>query len=392
MSRLETLYANLENLKKNLDIYENEITILKDTINNTVDTLKNNTIAFDSPVWDTLLSSGKTDISSLEKGLLSITNIKNNYDEIIDYSVNASNLTLKETIDINGKTVKIYDSNKTDALYVISKGLTKKERKQLVIELKNHLSNDQMSILTFNGDYYHYDITGKNSCTTDYAVVGKTDKGKMYNLETINIPDDKAHSSEYIYENGRGNHTAVTIFNGMVLANQMKQNMETGTVLNFVAKVKEDTDGGQKITAFRRLTFSGGTHESTGSEYATVHMEGDYQKYAYNGPSIYDNTKVYDEAGPTGTEVNKKYLNRYVTVGNGPSKDANYVKGKTSVGKIENTYIPFVVEAGNKSGEQRMQATLCYCYEGNRVSVRGTHGGKDMLKHYQNVVSNWNEL
>lgn len=389
MSRLDVLNNNLADLKNNLNVYGQEIDAITNKIKDVVGLLKD-TNDLGSPLLDTTLANGTTDLSLYEKDLLSIANTHSK-EEIIDYSVTMDDLSLKETIVIDGKDVNIYTSRKTDALYVISDGLGVMARNELIKELKNHLSDNQMSIVTFYGDCYYYDITGKNGCTKEYAVVGKTDQGKMYNIETVNIRQDKARSSEYVFANGRGNDTPFTIFNGMILANQMRQNMEAGAVLKFVAYVKDDTDGGQNITAFRRLTFSGGTHESTGSEYATVYMDGDYQQYAYNASSEYDDTKIYDEAGKDGN-VDLKYLKRYVSVGDGPPENAKYTAGKNCVGHIDNAYIPFVVEAGNKDGSQRMQATLCYCFEGNRADLLHKNAGKSILKHFQVVYSDWNDL
>ena len=384
MSRLDVLQSNLGALEKNISIYDKEIETLTEKINDVVTKLKEDNVDYADNVFNTILSNGKSNLASFENSLLSLKSMDVG-DEIIDYSVKSSDLSLKKTISINGKQVGIYTSKKTDALYVISNGLSQKERKQLQSELKYHLSNDQMAILTFNGDCYQYDIKNKARCTRDYAVVGKTDKGKMYSFEM-------EKDSEIVVDDGGANHTAMTLLNGMVIANFMTQTMETNAKVDLQARIKQNIDGGQKVTAFTRMVFSGGTHLSTGSEYASVYMDGDYLKYAYNGPDMYDSTKVYDNPGKE-HQVDSKYTERYVTVGNGPSAGSTYTGTKHSVGTIPYAIIPFSVESGSQVGTQRMQATLCYFYEGVRSKVHNnTHGAKDMLKHRQRVVADWSNL
>lgn len=369
MEKVNILTKNLNNIKNNINIYNEEITTIKEKIDDIVNKLKDNSIELDSTIWDTMLSYNISDFSSLEKGLISINNININ-DEIIDYSVTASNLSLKETIDINGKKINIYNSNKTDALYIISNGLTKTERKLLSSKLKNHLSNNQMSIITYNGNYYQYDANNKQNCTNDYAVIGKTDIGKMYAFETTN-------NTEIVTDDGRpkNSDTLVTSVNGMIIGNKMLITLETGAKINLKVRPQVKLGGGQTITEFERLSFSGGVHNSVGSEYATVTMDGDWQKYA--------NTK---ENKQNGTWINENCTNNVVTIGNGPK--GNYAKKYNVVGHVDNIVIPLTIKAGNTPGNQHMQGTVCYHHDGARPG----YSSKDMLGFPQKIVSDWDKL
>ena len=369
MSRVAALRANIVSLENNLEIYDQEISSLTEKINEIVNTLKDNSIPLDSPIWDTMLSYSLSDFSSLENGLLDITPIEGD-GEIIDYSVTTGNLKIKETVNINGKQVNIYTSNKTAALYVITNGLTKEERKQLNSELKNHLKDNQMAIVTFHNDYYHYDANNKNGCTSDYAVVGKTRNGKMYSFETTK-------HTEIVTDDGRvkGSDTLVTSVNGMIVGDKMLITLETGAELNLKVRPQVKLGGGQTITEFERLSFSGGKHDSVGSEYASVYMEGEWQRYA--------NTKQNKQ---NGTWINENNNKNVVTIGKGPT--GTYAKNYREVGHVDNIVIPLTIRAGNQHGEQHMQGTVCYHHEGARPGF----SSKDMLSFSQKIVSDWSKL
>ena len=368
MTKVNILNSNINSLKNNIQIYQEEIDQIKAKIDQVVKMMKENQ-KMDDTIWDTMLSYSLSDFSSLEKNLLSVEYLDVG-DDIIDYSVTMSDLTLMKTINVNGKTVNIYKSRKTDAIYVISNGLNSNERKKLKSELKNHLSDNQMAIVTFNGDTYKYDITNKNNCTRDYEVVGKTDQGKMYSFTT-------RANSEIVVDDGHMNDsdTLMTSINGMIVENHMTVTMEKGTVLKMQVRPQRNLQGGQVVTEFERLSFSGGVHESIGSEYASVYMEGDWQKYA--------NTRENKE---NGTWINENNNRNVVVIGKGPEKD--YPKKYYTVGHVDTDVIPVIIEAGNKAGEQHMQGTVCYHHDGNRAG----YTSKDMLAFNQVVVSDWYNL
>ncbi len=369
MGKVETLTQNLKNAENNISIYNQEIDSIKEKIDGIVATLKEND-PYNEEMNASLtlyLSSGVSDFSSLEVGIVPIKAVDFD-DELIDYSVDESNLTLIKDYSINGKTVKLYKSNKTDAVYVITNGLSSKERKALTSSLKGVLSNDQMAIITYHGDCYRYNIKNASGCTSDYAVVGKTSNGKMYCFETTK-------NSEIVVDGGGKNDTLITSVNGMILANRMHITMETNAKLNIRVRVKDNVDGGQIVTEFERLSFSGGTKKSSGSEYARVYMQGDWQKYA--------NTK---ENKANGTWINENNNNYVVTVGDGPQR--KYFKNYKAVGHVDTKVIPVIIESGNKSGEQHMQGTVCYHHDGARPG----HMSKDMLSFSQKIVSDWNNV
>lgn len=374
MSKLDILNGNLRNLQNNLNVYGQEIDTITNKIKEVVVLLNDTSIALDSPLFDTTLANGVSDLSALENGLLTIANIHVG-DEIIDYSVNAANLTQKDTIIINDKQVNLYRSNKTDALYVISNGLTQKERTLLISKLQGYLSKDQMAIITFNGDYYHYDGFNKGACTKDYAVVGKTDKGKMYAFRT-------GKNTEIVTDDGRikGSDTLVTSINGMIIGNKMEMLLESDAEINLRVRPQINLGGGQTITEFTRLSFSGGSHDSVGSEYVVVSMDGDWQRYA--------NTR---ENKQNGTWINENNNKNVVTVGNGPQR--SYAAEYKPVGHVDSYVIPVTVRARAinpkvKVVSQHMQGTVCYHYDGNRPGI----GSKDMLGYPQLIFSDWQNL
>ena len=395
MSELSALAYKLSKLKDDLKKYEKEIDRLNGEIPDIINQLKEDGSGVD--LANILDMSGKGVSPRTSKP-----------GEIIDYSVTMEDLNYKETITIGDKEVIVYTSSKTDALYVISNGLTKSGRKELLSEMKNHLQDDQMAIVTFNGDCYRYDlgrnnkdssVSTKSNCTNDYSLIGKTTEGKMYCFQTIEKNKDKnINGSGVIVDDGyippvkggTGNSTLMATVNGMVIANNMRLTMETDTTLDMYAVVKENTEGGQRVTAFKRLVFSSGTKDSTDNQYGTINMTGDFEKYAYNGPKEYDDTKVYDDPGHGDSKVDKKYLERFVTVGDGPSSGSDYTKGKHSVGHVDSTAIPLRVQSGSKAGDQTIQGTVCYFYEGERSKFnKNTHGSKDMFAFSQHVVEDW---
>ena len=369
MGKIEQLTSNLSNAANNINIYGQEIDSLTEKIDGIIDVLKEND-PYNADLNNSLsfyLTTSVSDFSTLEIGIMPITTT-NFGDEIIDYSVDASNLTLKETISVNGKEIKIYKSNKTDALYVISNGLSEKEKKQLTSKLKSVLSNDQMAIVTYHNDYYKYNIKNANGCTRDYSVVGKTSEGKMYAFTTTK-------NSEIVVDGGGKNDTLITSINGMIIANRMQMTLETGTKISIRVRPKDNVDGGQIVTEFDRLSFSCGVNKSLGNEYGTVRLEGEWHKF--------ENTK---ENKANGTWVNENANNYVVTVGDGPQR--KYFKKYKSVGHVDTKVIPITIQAGNKDGGQHMQGTVCYHHDGNRPG----HMSKDMLLYSQKIVSDWNKI
>lgn len=401
MYDINSLRASINELEKKLAGMENDIAGLEESTREIITTLKDDSVPLDSPVWDTLLAKGVPDLS-FSNGE------KENHGDvngIIDYSVTMDDLSLIDTITIGGKAVNIYSSSKTDAVYVISNGLNRRERKELLSEMKNHLSNDEMAIVTYSGDCYHYELGRDNNdhtkslkklCTDDYSLVGKTEEGKMYCFQTIKKNEQNGiEGSEIVVDDGfyldtgKGNSTLMAICNGMVISNKMRLTMETDTKLKINAAVKEKTEGGQRVTAFTRLVFSSGVRDSAGNEYGTVNMIDGYEKYAYNGLDVYDDTKIYDEPGMH-NQVDKKYLSRVVYVGDGPSSGEDYLKGKSSVGQVDSTIIPLEIQSGNTKGAQTIQGTVCYFYEGNRSKKNGgSHGSKDIFFFSQHVEDDW---
>ena len=369
MATIDVLRSNLANLENNLVIYEQEIDSLTNRVKEVITTLKDNSIELNSPAFDKILSYSSMDFSTLEKGLLEVSKV-NVGNEIIDYSVTKKDLKIKESFTINGKSINIYTSTKTDALYVITSGLSQKERKQLNSELKKYLSKDQMAIVTFNGDYYQYNLFNKKGCTRDYAVIGKSEQGKMYAFETTS-------NSEIVVDDGHmyNSDTLITTINGMVIANKMNITMEAGVKINLKVRPQVRLQGGQIITEFSRLGFSSGTIKSSGSQYASVYMDGEWQKYA-NTP---ENKK-------NGTWINENNTNKVVTVGDGPQR--SYPYKFYSVGHVDEAVIPIIIQAGNKAGSQRMQGTVCYHHDG----ARGGYESKDMLGFTQTVVTDWTKL
>ena len=369
MGKIEILTSNLSNAENNISIYDQEIAKITEKIDGILKVLKQND-PYNAELNSSIsfyLSSGVTNLSSLDVSLLKI--IPTNFDnELVDYSVTASDLTLQKTITVGGKQVKIYSSSKTDALYVISNGLNTNEKKTLTSALKGVLGNNQMSIVTYNNNYYKYDISNPNGCTRDYAVVGKTDNGKMYSFATTK-------SSELVVDNGGSNDTLITSINGMVLANRMLITMETNTKLNLRVRVKDNIDGGQTVTEFERLSFSSGVSKSAGGEYGSVYMEGDWQKYGFS-----------KENKERGTWINENKNNLVVTVGAGPK--GSYARKYKSIGKVDDKIIPIIIETGSRSGEQHIQGTVCYHHEGKRPGYMR----KDMLSFSQKIVSNWSNI
>jgi len=366
MGNIDTIKANISNVQNNITIYEKEIEEIQIKISSIVSLLKDNESIpanLNISLMGTL-SKGVSDFSSLELSLLSVES-KILMDDIIDYSVTANNLRLKESITINGKTVNIYVSGKTKALYVISDNLGKNDRALLRSTLKNHLSNNQMAIVTYHNDYYTYDIKGIKKCTSDYDVVGKTKDGKMYAFVHMD-------NSELVTDNGTQNDTLLTIVNGMVVSNRMCIVMEKNTELKINVKVKDNISGGQVVTEYERLSFSAGKSASTGGEYAHVEMEGNWQKYA--------NTK---ENRANGTWINENNNNNVVIVGDGPK--GSYKNRYRAVGHVNGTMIPLVIISGNRQGEQHMQGTVCYHHDG----IRPGWSSKDMLSFSQKIVSEW---
>lgn len=369
MSKLSELLKQLEVLNNNIAVYDGEIAELTDEINSVVDALKDDTISYDSNVFETILAKGAVDLSKYENQLKNVPKVRSS-DLVIDYSVTYSDLKLKETIDINGKQVNIYTSSKTDALYVISSGLNKKDRRTLSKELKNHLSNDQMAILTFNGDLYQYDSSNKKGCTRDYKVIGKTDQGKMYSLETTK-------NSEIVCDDGHlgDNDTLITTVNGMIIANKMKIVTESGAVIKMNVTPQKKLQRGQVVTEFTRLSFSCGRKRSTGNDFGTIYMEGDWQKYA--------NTQ---ENKSNGTWLNENKTKNVAVVGDGPQRD--YPGTYNVVGHVDSDVIPIILQAGQKPGSQNIQGTVCYHHDGDRKGYQS----KDMLGYSQQVVTDWDNI
>ena len=367
MGRIETLNSNLSSVKNNIanaetniGIYQDEITKLKEKINEVMALLKENSFSDEyTSKLRGMISTGVSDFSTIDAGLKAVSFIKPG-SELIDYSVGNGDLIYKDSISINGKTVNVYSSRNTDALYVISNGLTNEERKQLRGELKNHLQEDQMAILTFHGDYYNYDISDRRNCTNDYSVVGKTENGKMYSFTT-------SGRSEINVDDGGSNDTLMTSINGMVLANRMNMTMEEGTQIVLQTRPKDNINGGRTVVAYTRLTVSGGEHSSVGSEHATVALADDWARYSH-------------------IRVNSKKGNYdIVTVGDGPTS-TKYTGKFNEYGNVQDKVISIGVEA-TKAGSQGMQATIEYEHEGSKI--RYSHQSKDMLFYPQYVVSDW---
>ncbi len=333
----------------NISIYEGEIAALEEKINTIVDQLRSNELS----VVEACLNTPVSNFSKEEESLVPYEDTKEitDLDGTIDYSVTADDLIENGTIDVNGKKVKVYKSKKTDAIYVISSDLTKKEKKQLIRSVSDQLNNNQMAIVTYNGDYYHYDINSAANNTRDFSVVGKTAEGKRYAFST-------RHNSEMNVDDGGVNDTLLTRINGMVLENRMDLVAETGTKLTFNIGVKKNMEGGQTVTEFTRLSFSVG---SQGGRYANIHLDDDWIQYA---------------------RINEHHPERgFVTVG------ANTTSKNKIIGHVDGTDIPVVFEAGDKSGEHMMQGTVCYLHTGNRPG----HSSKDMLTMFQTVTNNWDK-
>lgn len=366
MSSVSELRSKLQQIEHNLEIYDKSIEEIKKSIDGIISTLKNNAISLESNIWDKLLNQTPTTIP-----LNSLYNIPKNSSkdgEIIDYSVSSRDLSLKETISVNGKKVGIYTSGKTDALYVISSGLNQRERKELSYKLKDHLSNDQMAILTYDGDCYHYDSTNRLNCTANYSLVGKDLNGKMYSFQMTD-------NSEIVVDNGSKNDTLITTVNGMVIGNKMHMTMEANAEVEMNVRPKSNVDGGQVVTEFERLSFSGGTSLSTGNQFAEVSMKGNWQQYANTAENRQNGTWLNEHAG-----------NNVVQVGNGPQ--GAYASRYHTVGHVDTPVIPVIVKAGNRAGSQRMQGTVCYHHDGNRPGYMS----KDMLGFSQKVVTSWENI
>lgn len=372
MATIDILKSNLRSLENNLGIYEQEIDGLTERIREVVDTLKSDNIELNSPVWDKILAYSSLDFSKLEKSLLDVSKI-NVSDEIIDYSVKGSDLTLKENFSINGKTISIYKSSKTDALYVITNGLNQKERNQLNGELKNHLSSDQMAIVTYNGDYFKYDVLNKNNCTVNYDVVGKDENGKMYAFRWRN-------DSHVNVDDGGKDRTLLTSINGMILADNMDLVMETNTNIHLKVRAKRNILGGQTVEEFVRLAFT------PGDKSVSVKMDGDWQKYANTVENKRNGTWVSNWSGGGEGKPN----HRAVAVGNGPTKKYDYTW--ETVGYVDSDVIPITISSTDKAGGQVLNGSVNYHFSGDRTKNDKDHPNstsKDFLAYHQSTVLNW---
>lgn len=372
MATIDILNSNLKSLENNLSIYEQEIESLTSRIKEVVTTLKDGNPELKSPILDKILLYSSIDFSKLENKLLEISKVSVD-NEIIDYSVKGSDLTLKESFSINGKTINIYISSKTDALYVITKGLNQKERKKLNSELKNHLSNDQMAIVTFNGDYYQYDMTNSKRCTQNYDVVGKTDKGKMYSFMW------KKNSSQIVVDDGnKNNRNLITTINGMVIANRMDIKMEPDTEINIKVRPKRMIGGGQTVEEYRRLAFTQGSS-------VRVTMDGKWGNFSNTPRNRQNGTYISDWSGGGQGKPN----HCVVSVGDGPSEDYAYTHH--TVGHVDSDVIPVTLKSTSNCKSQQIDATVSYNFSGNRRKGDTSHS-KDFLRFYQQTVNDWYKI
>lgn len=283
----------------------------------------------------------------------------------IDYSVSNEDLRAYQTLTLSsGKQIPIYSCDKNSALYIISSGLNSNEKAELSSRLKGVLKDNQMAIVTYDNNLYHYDVTNRDNCTSNYALVANYN-GKMFSFNTRS-------GVEIVCDNGSKNDTLITSYNGMILANRMNIRMETGAVVPITVDVKQNIEGGQRVTEFTRLSFSAGTYRSTGSEYASVRMGEGWQQYA--------NTS---QNKANGTWINENMTNKVVKVGSGPT--GSYAQKYQTVGQVDSSSIPVIITAGDRAGSQTMQGTVCYHHEGARPGV----SSKDMLYFTHTVVTNW---
>lgn len=374
MATIDVLKSNLANLENNLFIYEQEINSLTDRIKEVVTALNDDNVDLSTPVWDKMLAYSSIDFSTLEKKLRFITKVDSG-DEIVDYSVTQKDLTLQKTIYVNGKEVNIYTSNKTDAIYVIAdfNFNNYKDRKQLIGSLKDKLGDDQMAILTYGNNLYHYDMTNSKICSQNYDVVGKTDEGKMYAFKW------KKNSSQIVVDDGnKNNRNLITSINGMVIANRMDIEMEPDTEINIKVRPKRNIGGGQTVEEYRRLAFTQGSS-------VRVTMDGEWVNYSNTLENRQNGTYISDWSG--GGQGNPNH--RVISVGDGPSEDYAYTR--ETVGHVDSDVIPITLKSTSNCQSQQIDATVSYNFSGNRRKGDTSHS-KDFLRFYQQTVKDWYKI
>ena len=407
MSKIDDLKRQLSECEANIRKYDGQIGDLKISLDDIANMLQDETATVEA--LEVIISNGE--ITTLDENGKFIT-IKKDYAYIIDYSVTKEDLVEVDEIEINGATVKIYSSKKTDALYVVSpfeqKNNTKK-RNELITKLKEIIPEDKIAILTYGDNLYQYDINNSNNCTTNYDVVGKDQNGKMYAFKWQDRKNEDQYKS-HIVANDSGNRDLIVSLKGMVLANCMDLYMEgatkneegqfVGTEVHINFKPRDKIIKNQVIEEFVRLAFPSSEEKGI---FAT--MDGEWQNFANTKENKNAGTWISNWEGDYGEGVPN---GKAVFVGNRPLPNLKepyiYDYTKQFVGHVDTETVPVTIttakptETRYSNDEFQLNASVNYHFSGDRntIEVFDENGkkikndtSKDFAAFYQFTVKDW---
>ena len=368
---ISSLESSLSECISNIATYYQMIYEIKAAIDGTVEMLKQES---NLEVVNIALANGPYNTENLKKNIVAVSTVKPS-GNMINYSVNQSDLIFKDSLLINGQEVKLYTAKNTDAVYVVASFDQKygKERKELIKSLKDVLPKNTMAIVTYGNSLYHYDTNNEKNCSTNYDVVGKTDAGRMYAFKW-------RKDSQVIVDNTGKDRTLITTINGMVLANQMDLVMETDANIHIKVRPKTNILGGQTIEEFVRLAFT------PGNKNVSMTMDGEWQRYANTPENKANGTWISNWSGGGEGKPN----HRAVSVGAGPSE--KYAYTQATVGHVDSPVIPVTIRSTNKAGYQLLNGSVNYHFSGARRNNDKDHRNatsKDFLSYHQTTVKDW---
>ena len=245
MSDIVNLEKSLQSLEKDIKEYNNIINKLSLKIDEIIKSLGNNSMDLDSVTFDNILNSYQNTLD---------LNISRDINGLLDYSVDMEDLKEYDTVSLsNGETYTIYFCNKNDALYIVSNINNNDLKKEMFVNSKDKIKNDQMLIITFDGNPYKGNVYNTSESTTKFGMMAKNSEGKVLAFNNVSENTSAIPRSELVVS-----YNGLALPYGGVICN------ETGADYNFqVLYQNENTSLTSKQAGLRRCALFVQMHDDT---------------------------------------------------------------------------------------------------------------------------------
>ena len=379
--------SNLEYLKYEMDTSRNLVLKYNTNIEKLVEEI------------ETILTELREDNGDCDFNKInSMNSIIPNYSSglLFDYSVNWNDLKNYSSITLSdGNTYTIYSCNKTGSLYIISDIQDNHTlKKEMFVALKDKINNDQMVIVTFDNEPFHYNVYDITNSSNKFGFVAKNSDGKAICYHNYN-------ANEKIYTKCKMPwKEAIVSYKGFVMPSHGAISVENNAQFDMVTKYQYEANqtdghvlqGGLKTCSLFVQELEGGSLKGISTQ----------SKFIPNDPVL---SQAYDSGNKDRQQVldahNANFFhqsdprnrsNRYYTIfnevtNNYETEKKNYTNYGSFLGTHDSTFSLTLYTDANKIIDENYVFTL------TGITYSGGDGSKQMWSTtHSHCVDDWKDI